>query len=108
MTKTQKRIEKRMIKIAQSAVFSGKPEDTGDVLAYIIQFILKKVDFIRRPHYTAKLKEKIWNLNENEMGGKKSPQTASLGQAITFIKTILNGQPPSYIRAVLAQIMRVL
>jgi hypothetical protein len=96
---------RRLIKLGQ-AMLMDNTEDAGKGLAVIIRFLLKRIEFTKRPYVIYNLKQKIYNLNEYEMSGKKSPSTASIGQSITFIKTILNGKPPYYIRAVINEVIK--
>jgi hypothetical protein len=100
------RSQDRMFKAAKSVVDMGSPEEAGKGIAAIIQFIMKRMDYVKRPHHIMNLKRKIWYLNENDIASKNAPQTAALGQAITFIKTILQGHNPDYIRKVLAEVIR--
>jgi hypothetical protein len=67
---------------------------------------MKRVNYVKRPLYMMKLKNKIWYLNENQMASKKAPETAALGQAITFIKTILLGKKADFIRKTITEIVR--
>ena len=96
----------RMYKMAASVIEMGAPEDAGRGIADIVKFLMKRISPEKRPKSLAKLRLKIWNMNENEISGKKTPSTASLGQSLTFIKTILNGHNPHYIREVLLNIVQ--
>ena len=98
--------ENRILKLAQVADSLGNPVFTGKAVAEIIRFLLRKIEYSKRPNAIMQLKKKITYLNEYDMASKKSPETASLGQSITFIKTLLNGRQPSYIRSVLSEIAR--
>lgn len=100
----ENKIFNRMYKIAQLTIDS--PQTAGKSIAAIIRFLLRKIEFAKRFYSVQNLKEKIIHLDEYEMANKRSPATASLGQAITFIKTILNGKPPFYIRSVLNEVIR--
>lgn len=96
----------RIYKLAQSTIHSDDIEITGKGLAEIVRFLFRKIPFEKRPHSIISLKKKITELDPNEMASKKSPDTASIGQSITFIKTVLNGQNPGYIRGVLYSLIR--
>lgn len=97
--------ERRFLKLAQDSL-GGDVKITGQHVANIIKFLLRKISYLKRYEATMKLRQKIWSLDEYQMASKKSPPTASLGQSITFIKTLLNGKDPGYIRSVLAEIVR--
>lgn len=96
----------RMYKLATAVIEMGSPEEAGKGIADIVRFLLRRINQDTRGEAAKKLRMKIWHLNENEISSKKTPSSASLGQSITFIKTILNGHEPSYIRNVLANIVR--
>ncbi len=96
----------RMYKIAASTIDLGSPESAGRGIAAIVKFLLKRIDPLSRPKSVFNLRNKIWNLNENEIASKKSPASASLGQSLTFIRTILNGHNASYIRKILTEIVK--
>lgn len=96
----------RLLKIAKRVDSIGDYRATGFALAQIILFILRKVKFDSRPKFKNKIRQKLLEMNFSEMGQKSSPPTASIGQAITFVKTILNGQNPDYIKSVVNQIIK--
>lgn len=98
----------RILKLAQAVNDLGDPRMTGRSISQIIRFLLRKIPFTKRPHAMMGLRKKIWELSEYDMAAKKSPDTASIGQAITFIKTLLNGKQPAYIRQVLSEVVRSL
>lgn len=96
----------RMYKIAAATIEMGSPQTAGRGIADIVKFLLGRISQESRPEAIKKLRTKIWNLNEHDISSKKTPSSASLGQSITFIKTILNGHPPAFIRQVLSSIVR--
>ena len=57
---------------------------------------------------TDKRVDDAFALNEKEIAGKKMPASSSMGQSITFLKHILFGQDPQYIRSVLNNVARFL
>lgn len=97
---------KKLIKIAFDSIELGSPEIAGKDIANVIKFLTKKIKSENRPEALRKLREKIWHLSEINMATKKTPSSASLGQSITFIKTVLNGHSSDYIRKVLEHIVR--
>lgn len=96
----------RMYKLAAGIIDLGDPIVAGQGIIEIVNFLLKRISVQQRPKSINTLKYKIWNLNEWELASKKSPATASLGQSITFIKTILMGHSPIFIRSVLREVVR--
>ena len=99
-------INPRLYKLAAAVIQMGSPEAAGKGVADIVKFLLQRISLERRNVSMFKLRKKIWELNEQEIASKKTPSSASLGQSITFIKTILNGHDPAYIRKVLTHIVR--
>ncbi len=100
-SKTHKlKISKDLIKEA-SITELGSPERVGEYLSSIIKIILTRISPLNRAKALLNVKNKIYNLNSNELANKKMPASASIGQAITFIKTILFNQNPEFIRQVI-------
>lgn len=96
----------RFYKLAATIIQMGTPAEAGKGIADIVKFLMQRISPGKRPTSLAKLRQKIWNLNEVDIAAKKTPATASLGQSLTFIKTILNGHNPAYIRQVLTHIVQ--
>lgn len=84
----------------------GTPEEIGKYVANIIKFTTNKISPLNRQKSLNKLRYKIYLLNENELASKEMPASASLGNAITFVKHILFSQDPAYIRKVLNEITK--
>lgn len=106
--KKKSEIEPRWFKLAQFAVQMGQPEAAGRSLAEIVKFLITRIPEEKRGVHLGKLRNKIWNLNELELAEKHSPPTASIGQSITFLKTVLQGHSPQYIRTVLTSLVQAL
>jgi hypothetical protein len=96
----------RLHKIAASVMELGDPAIAGRSLADIVRFLINRIDPNKRGKAVTNLRNKIWALDEYDISNKKTPATASLGQSITFIKTILIGHHPLYIRRVLEEVVR--
>lgn len=96
----------RMYKLAAAVIEMGSPEEAGKGIADIVLFLMTRINMDKRKESVNKLRDKIWHLNEHDISSKKTPASAALGQSITFIKTILNGHQPQYIREVLSNIVR--
>lgn len=96
----------RIYKLAQNVMLNDDIDITGKGISEIIKFLMRKIPYEKRPHMIMKIKKKIWELSEYDIASKKSPDTASIGQAITFVKTLLNGKEPGYIRSVISSIIR--
>jgi transcription termination factor NusB len=96
------------IKKVAVAIEMGDPSSAGNYLAQLIRFILKRISPERRPKSIDSLKRKIYYINEFDLGGKKMPAGAAIGQSITLLKTLLIEHSPTYIREVLNSIVRSL
>jgi hypothetical protein len=101
------KFNKKLVKNA-SITELGSPVTVGNYLANIVKFILTKISPAKRQNSINKVKQKIYNLNENELATKKMPASSSLGQSITFVKTVLFNQNPKYIREVLNSTVKFL
>lgn len=88
------------------ALSSNDVNVTGRGIAEVVKFLMRKMPYEKRLHAIMSLRQKNWNLNEYDMASKKSPDTAAMGQSLTFIKTLLNGKPPGFIRNVLSVIIQ--
>lgn len=96
----------RLFAMATATIEMGSPQEAGRGIADIVKFLMTRITDDKRIESMLSLRGKIWNLNEHDISSKKTPASASFGQSITFIKTILNGHQPKYIREVLANIVR--
>lgn len=97
-------IDESLYKEAKSIIDVGAPESAGKGIAAIVAFLMQRISPEKRSESISNLKLKIMKLNTNEMASKEMPGTAAYGQAITFIKTVLNGHPANYISEVLKYI----
>lgn len=97
--------KERMYKLAAATIQMGSPPEAGKGIADIVKFLIQRISQESRQKSLQGLKRKIWNLNEYQIASKKTPPSASLGQSITFIKTILIGHDPKYIREVLRHVV---
>jgi hypothetical protein len=103
--KTEAQVTGELRKLAQAATDLGDPTFAGRAISEIVKFLMRKIPYERRPHSMMSMRQKILELDEYEMASKKSPVTASMGQSITLIKTLLNGKEPAYIRKTLEHII---
>lgn len=100
------KLDAKIAKSAQQA--SSNAEMVGKYLANIIKFTLSRISPEKRPKSIDSLKNKIYQLNESALAGKKLPASASMGQAITFVKHVLFNRDAQYIRNVLNYIVSYL
>jgi len=91
----------RFVKLAQVAVgISNNPNEVGKTVADIVKVILARVPHDRIATYNT-MRNKIMNINVAEISGTQLPDTATYGQAITLIKTLLSGYNPEFVKQVL-------
>lgn len=83
----------------------GNANLVGKYLSDIIKFILNRAPTEKKNLYLNKVKNKINQLNENDLANKHMPVSASIGQSITFVKHVLFNQKPQYIKSVLNEIV---
>lgn len=98
-------ISDKFIKSA-SAIELGNPEYAGKYLSDIMKFVMQRISKENRPRSLHSLKNKIMAINENEIANKKVPNSAAIGQCITFLKHILLNHNPMYIRQVINNIAK--
>jgi hypothetical protein len=96
----------KLVKIANTSIEMGDPNIAGKRLAEIIKFMLKRIKPESRPKIYEKMREKILLLNPDEISNKKTPATSAMGQSLTFLKTVLIGNEPYYIRQILINIAK--
>jgi hypothetical protein len=94
-------------KLAQS-ISLGEPVQVGQEMAAVIGFILRSLPPEDRMAALANLKQRIATLNAAEISSKSAPPTATIGQSLTFVKTLLNGLPYNYIQTVLDSTLKSL
>ena len=96
----------RMYKIAMSTIDMENHINAGKGISNIVKFLISRADPSKRNEYLYKVRQKVQQLNAAEMASKDMPQSASIGQAITFIKTVLNGKPAHFVKLVLDEIIK--
>lgn len=99
-------MNERLFKLAAATIEMGAPETAGKGIADIVKFLLRRISPERRYDAYRSMREKINKLNPNEISAKKTPASSSMGQSITFIKTILIGHNSKYIKDVLNSIIK--
>jgi hypothetical protein len=95
---------KNMVKMAQTILDMKEPKLAGRTIANMIKHLLNKIEGEDHHAIMQVLRKRILRLNEREIASKKTPGSASLGQSIAFIKNMLSGKDPSYIRNVLQSV----
>ena len=95
-----------MFKLAASTIEMGSPDTAGKGIADIVKFLLQRISPEKRSNAYKNMRDKIRKLNPVEISAKKTPASSSMGQSLTFIKTILIGHDIKYISLVLDHIIK--
>jgi hypothetical protein len=95
-------------KIIKSAETLGNTEQIGRYLADIVRFTLGRISPKNRAKSINNLRNKFLALSELEISSKHLPASSALGQSITFVKHVLFGHNPKYVRDVLNAVARYL
>ncbi len=98
----------RWIKLAVLSLEMENPISAGRSIANIIKFLLNRIPIEYRQKMINNMRYKILALNPMNISIKTMPPTAALGQGITFIKTVLQGKPTSFISSTLKEISKAL
>jgi hypothetical protein len=80
------------------------PIGTGKSMAAIIKYMLDSIPQEQRSKYVVSIKTKLSQINDIEIANTNMPDGAIIGQVLTFVKTVLHGNDPLYIRGVLKNI----
>lgn len=105
MDKVNENGMKRILALG-SAIELGDPNVAGKSLANIVLFLLRRIPPHQRPNAIRKMILKFKLMSADEIAGKNMKPFSSMGQSITFIKTILAGHDKFYVRRVLDSIVR--
>lgn len=84
----------------------GDPVLVGRYLSDIIKFTLTRISPERRQGAIDSVRQKIYDMNENEISAKDLPASSAMGQSLTFVKHVLFNHDSRYIREVLNNIVR--
>jgi hypothetical protein len=102
------KLNEKLVKKAAKPSDLGNPITVGNYLANIVKFLLRRISPAKRLSAANRLKNKFYALNVNELSQKKMPASSSLGQSITFVKTVLFNHNPKYIREVINNLIKFL
>jgi len=99
---------KAMIVKTAAAIELGNPDMAGKYLADLIRWMMKRISPEKRPKAIQSMKRKVYYTNEFAIAAKRTPPSASMGGALTLLKTLLLDHNPQYIRDILNNIVRYL
>ena len=108
LNKTYKiKLDKKLVKNASVSEL-GNAQQVGKYLSNIVKFTISKMQQEKRLQALQKLKQKFHAMNESEISSKNLPESAAVGQSITFVKHVLFNHDAKYIRDVLDALIRYL
>jgi hypothetical protein len=96
------KLKKKLVKNAAVSEL-GDPALVGKYLSDIVKFTINKLSPDKRMSAIENLKHKFY---ADEVANKNMPASSSIGQSISFVKQILFGHSPQYIRVVLNNLVR--
>jgi hypothetical protein len=96
------KLKKKLVKNAAVSEL-GDPALVGKYLSDIVKFTINKLSPDKRMSAIENLKHKFY---ADEVANKNIPASSSIGQSISFVKQILFGHSPQYIRVVLNNLVR--
>jgi hypothetical protein len=99
------KVKKKLVKNAAVSEL-GDPVLVGKYLADIVRFTLNRLPEDKRAKAVESLRQKFYTFNANEIAQKKMPETASIGQSITFVKHVLFNHDAHYVREVINNLVR--
>lgn len=92
----------RLYKLAQMI---DDPKEVGATLAQIVKIILTRSPHDPSHSYEV-MRQKVQNISSPEVSKKDLPGTASYGQALTLVKTMLNGRDQTFVNQALSSLIR--
>ena len=81
---------------------------TAHSLFKIIQFLFYRVPEKEKNRFFSRVKGKITRISPAEMGHKKMPPSAVIGQSVAIAKNLLSGLNPAFVGEVLRELARLL
>lgn len=96
----------KMIKAAN--VNTDNPILVAKNIKSIIDILVSQFSMEAKQRAYPNLKEKISNLNSQELSEKKSPGGAAIGTAINIVKNILKGRDPFFVNSVIQNLHSIL
>lgn len=106
MLRRKKASDNTMFKFAQTIVEMGDPILAGKTIANVIKFLIRNLPESQRNNSLKTLRDRVISLSEYEISSKEVPPSAALGQSVAFIKNMLSGKNPNYVRNVLSNTVK--
>lgn len=84
----------------------GSASQIGKYLSDIVKFIIARMPIDKRQSALEKVKNKFYSMHEAEIASKHLPDSAAIGQSITFVKHVLFNHDTNYIKEVLTNLVK--
>jgi hypothetical protein len=81
---------------------------TAQSLFKIIQFLFYRVPYKDKKQFFSRVRGKIMRIPPTEVGMKKLPPSASIGQAVSLSKNLLSGLNVTFVDEVLKELVKLL
>lgn len=104
---TQIQLSKRHT-IKEAQVPFASPRRAAESIYRVIQFMFHRVPIKHRRRFMHRLIGKLVRISPAQIGSKKLPSSAAIGQAIGITKNLLMGLEPGFIGLVLQELSRIL
>lgn len=101
------RLKKEILKNASISEL-GNANQIAKYLASIIKLTISRISKESRPKAIAKLVEKFKNIDIVDISSKNLPNSAAIGQSISFVKNILFNHDASFVSNVLKDLISIL
>lgn len=104
--KTHKiKLSKELLKNAAVSEL-GSASQIGKYLSDIVKFIIARMPIEKRQSALQKIKNKFYQMPAEEISSKNLPDSAAIGQSITFVKHVLFNHDTNYIKEVLENLVK--
>jgi len=81
---------------------------TAMSLFKIVEFLFHRVPADKKKNFYVRLRGKIIHMSPGDIGMKKMPASAAIGQSVGIAKNLLAGLHPDFVRRVLVELVHIL
>jgi hypothetical protein len=99
------KLSKELLKNASVSEL-GSAKQIGKYLSDIVRFIIARMPIDKRQNALEKVKNKFYIMPAEEISSKNLPDSAAIGQSITFVKHVLFNHDTNYIKEVLTNLVK--
>ena len=103
-----KRANENIVPIDLTGNSATNPKEVAKIVIVLINTLLSNVKPHLRLPFRNKIQHKFRQLNLLDISSKKIPPGARIGNSITILKNLLNGQHPVFISEVMRLVLKYL